>query len=83
MKTNDWISTKDRLPETNNKIDNYMSCSDEVLICLNGNEVVTGRFYKIDYITLTYWLSTIGEYKYPNGLVTHWMEIVLPENKKL
>lgn len=81
MKTKDWISTKDRLPETNNKIDNYTSCSDEVLICLNKNEVVTGRFYKIDYIPLTYWLSTIGEYKYPNGLVTHWMEIVLPEIK--
>ena len=83
METKDWISTKDRLPETNNKIDNYTSCSDEVLICLNNNEVVTGRFYKIDYLTLTYWLSTIGEYKYPNGLVTHWMKIVLPENKKL
>lgn len=83
METKDWISTKDRLPETNNKIDNYTSCSDEVLICLNNNEVVTGRFYKIDYIILTYWLSTIGEYKYPNGLVTHWMEIILPENKKL
>lgn len=81
MKAGDWISTKDRLPETNNKIDNYTSCSNEVLICLNGNEVVTGRFYKIDYINLTYWLSTIGEYKYPNGLVTHWMEIVLPEMK--
>ena len=81
MEANKWINTKDRLPETNNKIDNYISCSDEVLICLNGNEVVTGRFYKIDYIPLTYWLSTIGEYKYPAGLVTHWMEIVLPKNK--
>lgn len=81
MKTKDWISTKDRLPETNNRIDNWMRCSDEVLICLNGNEVVTGRFYMIDYIHLTYWLSTIGEYKYPNGLVTHWMEIVLPQKK--
>lgn len=79
MKTTDWISTKDRLPETNNKIDNYMFCSDEVLICLKNNEVVTGRFYKIYYIT--YWLSAIGEYKYHNGFVTHWMEIVLPENK--
>ena len=79
MKANDWISTKGRLPETNNKIDNYTYCSDEVLICLNNEEVVVGRFYKTDYIT--YWLSTIGEYKYPNGLVTHWMEIVLPEIK--
>jgi hypothetical protein len=83
MKAKDWISTKDRLPETNNRIDNYTHCSDEVLICLNGNEVVTGRFYMIDYIPSIYWLSTIGEYKYPIGLVTHWMEIVLPENKKL
>ena len=81
METKDWISTKDRLPETNNKIDIYTSCSDEVLICLNRNEVVTGRFYKKDYLSLTYWLSTIGEYKYPNGLVTHWMEIGLPKNK--
>ena len=79
MKASDWISAKDRLPETNNKIDNCTHCSDEVLICLNNNEVVTGRFYKIDYIT--YWLSTLGEYKYSNGLVTHWMEIVLPEIK--
>ena len=79
MKANDWISTKDRLPETKNKIDNYIHCSDEVLICLNNNKVVTGRFYKIDYIT--YWLPTLGEHKYPNGLVTHWMEIVLPEIK--
>ena len=81
METKDWISTKDRFPETNNKIDNWTQCSDEVLICLNKNEVVTGRFYKIDYIPLTYWLSTIGEYKYPMHLVTHWMEIVLPKNK--
>lgn len=79
MKTNDWISTKDRLPKTDNKIDNYMNCSDEVLICLNGNEVVTGRFYKIDYDCITYWLSSIGEYKYHSGLVTHWQEIVLPK----
>ena len=33
METKDWISTKDRLPETNNKIDNWTQCSDEVLIC--------------------------------------------------
>lgn len=79
MKANEWISTKDRLPELNNEIDNYTHCSDEVLICLNGNEVVTGRFYKMYHIT--YWMSTIGEYQYPNGLVTHWAEIVLPENK--
>lgn len=79
METKDWISTKDRLPETNNQIDNCTHCSDEVLICLNNKEVVTGRFYKIDYFT--YWLSELGEYKYPNGLVTHWQEIVLPENK--
>ncbi len=76
METKDWISTKDRLPETNNKIDNYTYCSDEVLICLNGNEVVTGNFFKIDYDCITYWVS--GEYKYPSGLVTHWQEIVLP-----
>ena len=78
MKAKDWISTKDRLPETNNKIDNYTYCSDEVLICLNNNEVVTGRFYKIDYDCITYWLSSIGDYKYLNGRVTHWMDIVLP-----
>lgn len=64
MKINDWISTKDRLPETNNKIDNWTYCSDEVLICLNKNEVVTGRFYKIDYLTYSYWLSTSGIYSY-------------------
>ena len=79
MKANEWISTKDRLPETNNKIDNCINCSDEVLICLKNKEVVTGRFYKIDYFT--YWLSAIGDYKYSNDYVTHWMEIVLPENK--
>ena len=68
--------------KANNEIDNYTHCSDEVLICLNNEEVVTGRFYKTNYNTYTYWLSTIGEYKYPNGLVTHWMEIVLPEKNK-
>lgn len=76
---NDWISTKDRLPETNNDIDTFTHCSDEVLICLNGNEVVTGKLFKIDYSTeYTYWLSSIGDYKYLMGLVTHWQEIVLP-----
>ena len=79
MKTKDWISTKDRLPETNNKMNDYTYCSDEVIICLNNEEVVTGNFYKIDHST--YWISAIGGYKYPSGLVTHWMEIVLPENK--
>lgn len=81
MKTKDWISTKDRLPEANNRIDNFMRCSDEVLICLNNNEVVTGRFYMIDYMPLSYWLSTLGEHKYPSYLVTHWQEIVLPKMK--
>lgn len=77
MKVKDWISTKDRLPETNNDIDAFTHCSDEVIFCLNGNEVVTGNFFKIDYCnTYTYWCS--GDYKYPIGLVTHWMEIVLP-----
>ena len=78
METKDWISTKDRLPETNNDIDKFTHCSDEVLICLNGNEVVTGNFFKIDYDCITYWVSSIGGYKYPSGLVTHWQEIVLP-----
>lgn len=79
MKTKDWISTKDRLPETNNDIDTFTHCSDEVLICLNGNEVVTGKLFKIDYSTAyTYWLSSIDDYTYPIGLVTHWQEIVLP-----
>jgi hypothetical protein len=81
MKANDWISTKDRLPETNNDINNYIHCSDEVLICLNNNEVVTGKFFKKDYDCITYWVSSIGYYKYPNSLVTHWMDIVLPEIK--
>ena len=53
METKDWISTKDRLPETNNDIDKFTHCSDEVLICLNGNEVVTGNFFKIDYDCIT------------------------------
>ena len=91
METKDWISTKDRLPETNNKIDNCTNCSDEVLICLNNNEVVTGKrvkeLIKMDYayntywVPGTYWVPSIGDYKYPNCFVTHWMEIVLPENK--
>jgi hypothetical protein len=81
METKDWISTKDRLPKANNEIDNCTHCSDEVLICLNNDEVVTGRFYKTNYNTYTYWVSTIGEYKYPSGLVTHWQKIVLPEIK--
>lgn len=29
MKASDWISTKDRLPETNNQIDSCTYCSDE------------------------------------------------------
>ena len=77
---NDWISTKNKLPETNNKIDNYTYCSDEVLICLNCNKVVIGRFYKLDYPNLTYWIST-HEYKYSKDSVTHWMNIILPKNK--
>lgn len=81
METKDWISTKDRLPETNNQIDNCTQCSDEVLICLNNKKVVIGKFYKIGMDYITYWLSALGEYKYQSGSVTHWMEIVLPENK--
>lgn len=78
MEAKDWISTKDRLPEINN----VNHCSDEVLICLNGNEVVTGYFFSIiDYSGNTYWASSIGNYKYPTGLVTHWMKIVLPQTE--
>ena len=80
MKASDWISVKDRLPNT---IYRERDCkySDEVLLCLQENGILTAVLVKKDDET-SYWVSTLGGYTYPVWLATHWQEIVLPKKEK-
>lgn len=82
MKASDWISVNDRLPDITNDV-SLSEYSDEVIICLNGCETVLAVLV-IDKCNKTkYFQSSIGEYTYPIGIVTHWQEIVLPKKEKL
>lgn len=81
MKSSDWISVKDRLPELKVK-NNFEKESDEVLLCLCGIEVVEGRLVvsniASDQNKYRYWKSSMGKYTYLFNYVTHWQPIVLP-----
>lgn len=80
MKTSDWISVKDRLPNT---IKRERDCefSDEVLLCLQEKEMLTAVLVKKDGET-SHWASTLGGYTYPLWIATHWQPIVLPKIEK-
>lgn len=79
MKSSDWISVKDRLPDLKPK-NNFEKESDEVLLCLCGIEVVVGKLVVSNPNTHTYryWKSSMGKYAYLFNYVTHWQEIVKP-----
>ena len=81
MKASDWISVEDRLPEVTHN-ESFTEYSNDVLICLNGIEVVIAIFVHDKYHKHKYWLSSIGGYTYPIGIVTHWQPIVLPKKEK-
>lgn len=80
MKSSDWISVKDRLPDIINKEKEY-EFSNEVLLCLQEKEIITAVLAKEDGETLC-WLSMLGGYTYPVWLATHWQPIVLPKTEK-
>lgn len=82
MKASDWISVKDRLPDTTHDV-SFSEYSDEVLICLNGCEIVVAVLVIDKYNKTGYFLSSIGGYTYPIGFITHWQEIVLPKKEEL
>ena len=81
MKSTDWISIKESLPDltVTNDIE---SESDEVLLCICGKEVVEGRLVvsniASDQNKYRYWKSSMGKYTYLFNYVTHWQPIVLP-----
>lgn len=77
MKSSDWISVKDRLPDLK-VMNNVEKESDEVLLCLCETEVVVGKLVVSNYNTNGYWKSDMGEYVYRFNYVTHWQPIVLP-----
>lgn len=81
MKASDWISVEDRLPDTTHN-ESFAEYSDEVIICLNGCEIVVAVLVSDKYNKTKYFLSSIGRYTYPIGIVTHWQEIVLPKKEK-
>lgn len=80
MKASDWISVEDRLPEVTNN-ESFAEYSNDVLICLNGVEVTIAIFVQDKYRKNEYWLTSIGGYTCPMGIVTHWQPIVLPKKK--
>lgn len=77
MKSNDWISIKDRLPDVK-ATNNVESSSDEVLLCICGKEVVEGKLVVSNHNTHRYWKSSMGGYTYLFNYVTLWQPIVLP-----
>lgn len=78
MKSTDWISIKDRLPNLTVR-NNVESSSDEVLLCICGKEVVEGKLVVSNITSNTrYWKSSMGKYTYLFNYVTHWQPIVLP-----
>lgn len=79
MKSSDWISVKDRLPNTINR-EKDCEFSNEVLLCLQEKEMVTAVLVKKDGET-SYWASTLGGYTYPLWIATHWQPIVLPKKE--
>lgn len=81
MKSRDWISINDRLPDLK-VMDSINKESDEVLLCLCGKEVVVGKL--IVHYTHRYWKLTTGGYGYPfNNYVTHWQPFVLPKKENI
>ena len=82
MKATDWISVKDRLPDTTHN-ESFSEYSGEVIICLSGCEIVVAILVSDKYNKTKYFLSSIGGYTYPIEIVTHWQEIVLPKKEKL
>jgi hypothetical protein len=64
----EWINTKDRLPELNVKVLVYLGPFKEISFAWRDNCQTTEYYDR--------WI-TIGDYMYPDELVTHWMN--LPE----
>lgn len=82
MKSSDWISVKDRLPDLKVK-NNFEKESDEVLLCLCGKEVAVGKLVVSNHNTHRYWKSSIGGYTYSFNYVTHWQPFILPKKEKI
>jgi hypothetical protein len=80
MKSSDWISVKDRLPDIINK-EKDCEFSNEVLLCLQEKEMITAVLAKKNDETLC-WLSMLGGYTYPVWFATHWQPIVSPKKEK-
>ena len=81
MKASDWISVGDGFPNATYR-ERGCEFSDEVLVCLQENEILTAVLVKKEGET-SYWASTLGGYTYPVWLVTHWQPIVLPKKEML
>ena len=78
MKAEDWIKVSDRLPNVTHNESSF-EYSNDVIICLNGCEIVVAVLVIDKYTKTKYFISSIGGYTYPIGIVTHWQPIVLPK----
>ena len=78
MKAEDWIKVSDRLPEITHNESSF-EYSNDVIICLNGCEIVVAVLVIDKYNKTKYFISSIGGYTYPIGIVTHWQPIVIPK----
>lgn len=74
MKTSDWISVEDRLPEVD----------EMVLVCTTNNKCGISSMY----IPKDCYGKVLGEKEWRGSgamrtSITHWQEIVLPKKEKL
>ena len=81
MKASDWISVENKLPNTTHNESSF-EYSEDVIICLNGCEIVVAVLVIDKYNKTKYFLSSIRGYTYPIGIATHWQPIVLPKKEK-
>lgn len=64
----DWISTKDEMPKE----------YTEVFALINGTEPIVAFYGSFGNERTKVWRNSIGDYTYPEGIVTHFMYIHKP-----
>lgn len=65
-----WISTKERMPEENVEVLALINRTEKVVV-FYGKGMFDSSYNK----EINMWRSTIGDYTYPQCMITHFMYI--------